>query len=387
MTAASTGITKIKKICNLGIFSNFLWSGISPELSFRKINLVYGCNGSGKTTLSNAIGLFSEDHNESEIKQIEQGLSVDQSKPLEIEIEWDGDIVKHPTTRKKLYVFNSSFVANHVYDGTQTKVKNFKQVVTKEQLSNPALKKILETISAETSKLHDADGYHKKLEKLFNDLKKDLSKTWNQNIDGKRMPSLDFESILTNASQDSEAKIQKHLEEEFSKFKTSKDQEMLEKAMNDLNQIGAISVNLPKNMADIIRKSISRNARERVQTKIDHLNAYTLNHSKSIQNWFDDGATILRKTKDSGKCPLCDSALPDVEDLLTSYDAYFNDELVTLMREIDNIIISIDGMLAESVNKSTQTMRVQTLLAEYKYQDMGVVCGKVQELGFGDFHH
>ena len=43
-------ITKIEKIKNLGIFSDYKWDSNLPE--FKRFNLIYRWNGYGKTTLS-----------------------------------------------------------------------------------------------------------------------------------------------------------------------------------------------------------------------------------------------------------------------------------------------------------------------------------------------
>lgn len=363
------GITKINKIKNAGIFSAYTWPASPQDMSFKKINLVYGYNGSGKTTLSNILGLFSEDHDDLEIKRIEQGLASDPAKSVEIEIEWDRKNARHPTDRQKLYVFNSAFVADHVYDGTQAKVKNFKQITTKEQLSNPALKKIEEIITYEKTKQGNAEAFIKNLEKLFNDIKKALSITWNENIEGKRMPTIKFEDCPQQSPEDSEENLQKALEEEFSKFKASKDQDALEQAISDLKQIIKDSARLPEGMADTVTKSITTAAREKTQSKIDALKDHTLKHS-SIQNWLEDGVSLLRQTKEDKTCPLCDSALPSIEELIASYDAFFNDELAALTQEINNITTALDGLLKESQIKSAQSLRVQALLAEYSYQEI-----------------
>ncbi len=43
-------ITKIEKIKNLGIFTDYKWDSNLPE--FKRFNLIYGWNSYGKTTLS-----------------------------------------------------------------------------------------------------------------------------------------------------------------------------------------------------------------------------------------------------------------------------------------------------------------------------------------------
>lgn len=368
------GITKIKKITNAGIYSSYEWPASEAgkqDLSFKKINLVYGCNGSGKTTLTNILGLFSESHHErDEIdrKRIVQGISADPSKSLEIEIEWDGITAKYPNDKKKIYVFNSAFVSDHVYNGTQAKVKKFKQVTTNEQLSNPALKKIEEEITAEITKKGTAESYITKLKTLFEDLKTSTSKNWRENLQGKKTPDLMFDQCPQQVPQESEDDLENALIEEFAKFKAESNRAALDKAISDLAQIIANSVDLPEGISDTIVQSIAKTAREKVQAKIDVLKAHTLRHG-SIQNWFEDGANLLKQTKDNQKCPLCDSALPNIEDLIASYDAYFNDELVALMQEIGIIIAALEGLSTESDNKKYQSQRVQTLIAEYGYQD------------------
>lgn len=372
MTSAEIGITKLTKINNAGIFSAYSWPDNQPNLSFQKINLVYGCNGSGKTTLSNILGLFSEDyHDRDDVdkERIKQGISADSSKALEIEIEWDGKTAKYPTGKKKLYTFNSAFVTEHVYDGTQDKVKNFKQFTTKEQLSNSALKRIEEEITTEKTHKANVEGYVTKLEKLFSDLKTTTSQSWRENLQGKKTPDLIFEQCPQQAPQESEGALRNALEEEFAKFKAESNPQALEKAIYDLSQIVTSSALPPEDMPDTIAQSIAKTAREKVHAKIDSLKAHALKHS-SIQNWFEDGSTLLKQTKENQKCLLCDSALPDIENLIASYDAYFNDELTALMQEISKCITALEELLKESDNKKSQSQRIQTLLAEYGYQDM-----------------
>lgn len=53
-------INKIKKIRNLGIFSDFKWPDALEN--FKRFNLIYGWNGSGKTTTENCQMLCREDN-------------------------------------------------------------------------------------------------------------------------------------------------------------------------------------------------------------------------------------------------------------------------------------------------------------------------------------
>lgn len=364
------GITKIQKISSAGIFSNFSWPTASPELSFKKINLLYGYNGSGKTTLSNVISLFSEDRDEADTQRIAQGLSSNPEKKLEVEIEWDGKTVKFPTDKKKLYVFNSAFIADHVYDGSQANVKSFKSgIVTQEQLSNPALKRINDKITEETTRYDYINSYKKKLETLSSGIKIALSKTWNDNIVGHNLPQrLNLENCPAEAPQESEEDLQQALEEEFLKFKVSKDQTTLEKDISDLKQIILSTLALPEGLHLTIEKSISKTTREKVQKKIDDFKAHALRHT-TIQNWFDDGAMLLKQSKNNRKCPLCNSTLPNIEDIIASYDSFFNDELAALTAELNTVIHSINIAISEAEKWQSQVVVVQTILARYGFQE------------------
>jgi hypothetical protein len=93
-------ITKIKKVKNLGIFSNYVWDNDLSD--FGRFNVIYGWNGTGKTTLSK---LF---------ECIEKGEHLEYLD-LEYEIECGVDSFKHKEIfDKKVRVFNESYVLNNV---------------------------------------------------------------------------------------------------------------------------------------------------------------------------------------------------------------------------------------------------------------------------------
>lgn len=93
-------LKKIKKIKNLGLFSDYTWDEALAD--FGKYNLFYGWNGSGKTTLSK---LFS---------CLENGNSPEFSD-LEYEIEYEGGTAKENTQfNQKLRVFNQDYIQKNV---------------------------------------------------------------------------------------------------------------------------------------------------------------------------------------------------------------------------------------------------------------------------------
>jgi wobble nucleotide-excising tRNase len=93
-------ISKIKKIKNLGLFSNYTRDSSLPD--FNRYNLFYGWNGSGKTTLSKFFDC------------LESGKAPDFAN-LEYEIECDGTNYNETTPfNKKIRVFNQDYIQKNV---------------------------------------------------------------------------------------------------------------------------------------------------------------------------------------------------------------------------------------------------------------------------------
>ena len=64
-------IKKLKKIKNLGLFSDYSWDNSLTD--FDRYNLLYGWNGCGKTTLSKLFACL-EDGNSSEFSDLEYDI-------------------------------------------------------------------------------------------------------------------------------------------------------------------------------------------------------------------------------------------------------------------------------------------------------------------------
>ena len=99
-------IKNIRKIKNLGLFSNYTWDRELDD--FRKYNLFYGWNGSGKTTLSK---LFSclEKGNSSEFPN------------LKYEIDHENGIYTEKTPlNQKVRVFNQDYIQKNVQPANGT---------------------------------------------------------------------------------------------------------------------------------------------------------------------------------------------------------------------------------------------------------------------------
>jgi len=93
-------ITKIEKIKNLGIFTDYKWDSNLPE--FKRFNLIYGWNGSGKTALSQLFASFET--GKSEIYP-----------ELEYEIQTaDGNFTQKNVFNTKIRVFNQEYISENI---------------------------------------------------------------------------------------------------------------------------------------------------------------------------------------------------------------------------------------------------------------------------------
>ena len=108
-------IKKIEEIHKLGIFDSYQWK-CSKE--FKRYNICFGFNGSGKTTLSNFFNLIATNGNFSP-EQKEELLNDIKTTENGSEVKFKNNLTYPPKQNqenKKIYVFNSNFIANHVYD-------------------------------------------------------------------------------------------------------------------------------------------------------------------------------------------------------------------------------------------------------------------------------
>jgi len=143
-------VTQFQTIKKIGCYDEFIFD--SKQLKpFEKVNIMYGNNGSGKTTLSNLLFLLSK-HCKDKISLLNELIDIDS----ELEITTSSGKVTHKNIADKnldLYVFNSKFIVDHIYNGTSANVDSFSSEV---KLSSPEIEKIdvlLSNLKKRTNKL------------------------------------------------------------------------------------------------------------------------------------------------------------------------------------------------------------------------------------------
>ena len=177
-------IKKIEEINKLGIFDSYRWK-CSKE--FNRYNVCFGFNGSGKSTLSNFFnlvatnGIFTTEQKEElfkDLKTTENGSEVKFKNNLTYPTKLNQE-------NKKIYVFNSNFIANHVYDGTVGKMSKFN--VKETVLEDSAIKKLNTAIETKTTEKKSKETDKTKITEKFDEIKKRYNAIYREHFPNRQL--------------------------------------------------------------------------------------------------------------------------------------------------------------------------------------------------------
>lgn len=295
-------IKKLKKIKNLGLFSDYTWDNSLTD--FGKYNLLYGWNGSGKTTLSKLFACL-EDGNSSEFSD------------LEYDIEHESGTAKENTQfNQKIRVFNQDYIQKNV------------QLVSGK--ANPIFilgeenKEIADKIKTDEESLANLETQKsgKEAEKTRKDSDKankftEVAKVIGANLVGSstrnyRKPDAekDFQSIT-------EKKI-------LSADEVAKQQAIIKQEQKD--KITKIALASDTDLSSVYDEVIGI-CKETVEINV----ISRLANNQEISAWVEHGLTL--HTKESEQCEFCGSNLPNgrIEALL----GHFNEADKKLKEKID----------------------------------------------------
>lgn len=312
-------IKKIKKIKNLGIFSDFLWDSSLPE--FKRFNIVYGWNGSGKTTLSDFFSLL----------EIGSG---EKYPDLEYIIESEsGNYSQGNQYSRKVRVFNQEYIVNNV-QLLSCKAKPI-YILGEEN------KKIADEIVRDEREVESKSKEIKNLEKLKGEEEKKKNKTFTDIA----------RSISSNTSGEAIRKYNKaNAEIAFNSLKNKKvlNEAELDKHILTLKQLEkpiVSEISKPEIVFDDQKLNIEE-ALNQTDLAVKKICASTVSSSiierlrdnPDISKWVEEGIGLHSKYN-SKTCEFCYQLLPKnrIEELTN----YFNEEDKKLKEEIDRVI----GML------------------------------------------
>lgn len=353
-------IESIDRIDNIGRFRKFVWSEGVP--CFVKYNFVFGENGSGKTTLSNVLRLFAAESTPG----LYDELASSSGCTVQATIKGNSvTFVEGSQTTQRIFVFNSDFVADHVYDGTTLTFKEFDgTIVTDKQLANPKIKELEAKLAELTGEKEKKQNHQTELQAGFDEIKRNLAADLNSRIQGTRTPSMSIPDWIPEGSAEEYSKNLTAAYREHNRALTQ--QALVEDQTKVKNLEFSKLATETSTITNILGKSVAAQARERIQNHIEAIGPQNLRHTTTVRNWLEDGLAMLKSLGQTNDaiCPLCMSELHNcITDLLADYEAFFSQAFSVLIDEISDALKVIDRDLANiTENKqSTQTLHDITM--------------------------
>ncbi|MDD5769758.1 MAG: AAA family ATPase [Candidatus Gracilibacteria bacterium] len=336
-------IKKISKINNLGKFTDFsqdkifIYGGIGNNC-----NIIFGFNGSGKTTISNILGFFSDNSfiTEDEKEEIFDDLKNNNDSKIELELQTGN--INYPATHKhskEFYVFNSNFISNHVFDGTNGKIKKFNNISA--EITNKDISNINEKILELNEEIIKIDNENNKLENLLDEITKLRSSDFSKILTDKNK-RLSKPNILNSITSNNEIiELNKKIDELKNDYELSKKQSEIVKDIEKLGEINfeQVSINIEKSYS-ILGKNIQQLSKEILENKIKEVQNLFIeeNYKESVERWFKFGKNILEIFKENSKekCPLCNSDISNsLDTILNDYQGYFDKKYEEFIKEIN----------------------------------------------------
>lgn len=388
-------ITRIKETKNIAPFGSDICSRDCPD--FTRINIVYGYNGSGKTMLSNIFSLLSPT---TDTEHLALNLRGDATQPIAVKLDWDGRKLDPLKGKKAVFVFNSLFVGDHVYDGSESHLRRFSEdITTQDQLKNPKLKVLDDKIAVADAELTSTNSQLESLRSLATTIQTNISKKWNARIPSSRLqkPRLDQESDFPDSSSIKPSQqIETDLNAAFDRHAVSQRSQELTRDLESLESQPTPALAFDHDILTLLRRDVAKDAGASVRAKLAQYGQVSIRHS-SVQQWFEDGARLLESAKSEATCPLCNSKLDTVQELLAEYNAFFSNAFSVLQKSLTETTEALDGVLrnltlADSLAKTLTSLahkgdvykslsnEKQVALSDYSTSELRQTTGKMKKL-------
>lgn len=325
-------ISKISKLDKIGKFSS-----INQEKVFQyggkgqNCNIVFGFNGSGKTTLSNAISFFADNSfiSEDEKKEIYDDIKNDDDSVVELDLQGNSKI-KYPATSthsKNIYIFNSNFVATHVFNGTKGKLKKFSNIggeIKNKEIDN--INQQIETLDEEKKKL---ESENTKFDEKHEEITKSRSKSFGKTLTDKNKRLLTQDLNNVQLPNDTVENLDAKLTSLSADYELSKKQTELNADLEELRQLnfGSLILDFQK-IDELLSKNIQQLSKDILEKKIKEVQNHFSDdqHKQSVEKWFRFGKDVLENTNENGgkHCPICNTDISEkLDSVLKDYQGYF----------------------------------------------------------------
>src|SRR5690554_305085 len=360
-------IKKIAEIKKLGIYDSYQWK-CSKE--FNKHNICFGFNGSGKSTLSNLFNLvasnkiFTQDQKDELFKDLKTADN-DSSVKFKDDLTYP---VRPNQENLRIYVFNSNFIANHVYDGTVGKMTKFN--VAETVLEDPTIKQINADIDTKTKEKENKEADNKEIEDKFKELKTAYNLVYREHFPNRQLRSGNTIPAITELTSNTKEEIESSIAQKIAEYKLSEKQAELESDILEISKLEfkKIEIDLVE-LSSLLEQSAKENATDNLKDKIQ-LYQKEIGEEKSnkIEPWFELGESLLTisKEKDQSICPLCKTDLSNTIDLLVDeYADYFDKSYLDFIEKINVQKERIDSTILSLKTTQTNSAAIQTYGNKY----------------------
>lgn len=356
-------ISKISKLDKIGKFSS-----VNQEKVFQyggkgqNCNIVFGFNGSGKTTLSNVISFFADNSfiSEDEKKEIYDDLKNGNDSVVELDLQGNSKI-KYPATSthsKNIYIFNSNFVATHVFNGTKGKLKKFSNIGG--EIKNKEIDSINEQIGKLVEEKTKLEIENEKLDEKHAEITKARSTSFGKTLTdkNKRLQTQDLHSV--QLPSETIENLDTKLSTLSADYELSKKQTELNSDLEELRKLNFNLLNLDFSKIDeLLSKNIQQLSKEVLEKKIKEVqDLFSDDQQKqSVERWFRFGKDVLESANENGgkHCPICNTDISEkLNSVLMDYQGYFDESYENFIKDLkqknDDISANITSLKQHELN-------------------------------------
>ena len=337
-------ITNLNSIKKVGCYEDLT---TNANKSFDKVNILFGNNGSGKTTFSNILYLLSK-HCKDKQTLFDELTEIDS----EVEIETaSGKISLKNIIASELdiYVFNSKFVSDSVYNGSTSNIDSFSNEI---KLTNEKINLIDKRLDVEFKRSTKINGWITEIQNKLDAIWKPLADDFQSKVSNARLTNVKPE--ITYKGEGDVFKIKSELSKLYWNYDNVSKQSgtiaRLTAIKERLSTLIEIQIDFEK-VKSFLEHPISLSAKNNLKERINKYQQKT--EEKKIQNqvgdvndWFKKGGRLLFLSKDiDSHCPLCNTNLTDnIDTILQEYTSHYSEAIIKLFDFIDNLIHHIQKL-------------------------------------------
>jgi len=360
-------IKKIEEINKLGIFENYQWK-CSKE--FSRYNICFGFNGSGKSTLSNFFnliasnGIFTTEQKEELFKDLK-------TTENDSEVKFKNNLTypsKPNPENKRIYVFNSNFIANHVYDGTVGKMSKFN--VKETVLEDPTIKKLNTDIEAKTTEKTNKESEKTKITEKFDEVKRTYNAVYREHFPNRQLRAGNVIPETTKLPKESKAEIEQTIKQKIAEYRLSEKQDELESDITQISELSfkKIEIDLEK-ISTLLEQSAKESATDNLKERIGLFQS-EIEEEKSdkVEPWFELGEELLKisKAKNQNHCPVCKTDLTtSIDSLIAEFADYFDKIYLDFVEQLKTLKGNIDNSIAFQKSNESNTSSLKSYGDKY----------------------